>query len=51
MPVHFIMFTGIMGWQGDQQRERLSCNYRVTKFDLHNKQNGAFIYTFLSSNL
>lgn len=51
MPLHFMMFTGIMGWQGGQQRERLSCNYRVARFDPHNKQNDAFIYTFLNWNL
>lgn len=43
---HSIMFTGIMGWQGGRQRERPSCNYRVARFDPHNKQSGAFIYTF-----
>lgn len=47
MLLHFILFTGIMGWQGGRCRERLSCNYRVAKFDPHNKQNGAFIYTQL----
>lgn len=47
MLLHFIMFTGIMGWQGGHWRERLSCNYRDAKFDPHNKHNGAFIYIFL----
>lgn len=48
MLLHFMLFTGIMGWQGGRWRETLSCNYKVAKFDPCNKQNGAFICTFLN---
>ncbi len=56
MLLHFIMFTGIMGWQGGQQRERergkerLSCNYRLAKFDPHNKQKLCFYLYFSQLN-